>query len=94
MFIILDRRSHFILMKLADTIGTKMIHAKQSPPPSPPLSFHNSSPLPSPIPSRTEKHSATAKRSKFLRRLIYFRHMDFEFALWQMLYLFISPQKV
>ncbi|XP_023242907.1 protein unc-50 homolog A-like [Centruroides sculpturatus] len=71
-----------------------MIHAKQSPPPSPPLSFHNSSPLPSPIPSRTEKHSATAKRSKFLRRLIYFRHMDFEFALWQMLYLFISPQKV
>lgn len=71
-----------------------MIHAKQSPPPSPLPSSHNSSPLPSPIPSRTEKRSATAKRSKFLRRLVYFHHMDFEFALWQMLYLFISPQKV
>lgn len=28
------------------------------------------------------------------RRLVRFNQMDFEFALWQMLYLFISPQKV
>ncbi|XP_069613598.1 protein unc-50 homolog [Ranitomeya imitator] len=40
------------------------------------------------------RHTAGAKRYKYLRRLIHFRHMDFEFALWQMLYLFTSPQKV
>lgn len=45
-------------------------------------------------PTFFKERSAMAKRSKFLRRLIYFQHMDFEFALWQMLYLFISPQKV
>lgn len=72
-----------------------LMYTKQSPPPSPALfSQATSSPLPSPIPNWADRHSATAKRSKFLRRLIYFRHMDFEFALWQMLYLFISPQKV
>lgn len=38
--------------------------------------------------------SATSKSSKYLRRLIKFRQMDFEFALWQMLYLFVAPQKV
>lgn len=38
--------------------------------------------------------SATTKTSKFVRRLIKFRQMDFEFALWQMLYLFVAPQKV
>lgn len=38
--------------------------------------------------------SATMKTSKYLRRLIKFRQMDFEFALWQMLYLFVAPQKV
>ncbi|CAI9551907.1 unnamed protein product, partial [Staurois parvus] len=40
------------------------------------------------------RHTAGAKRYKYLRRLFHFRHMDFEFALWQMLYLFTSPQKV
>jgi hypothetical protein len=38
--------------------------------------------------------TAAAKRYKYLRRLIKFQQMDFEFALWQMLYLFIAPQKV
>ena len=38
--------------------------------------------------------SATSKTSKYLRKLIKFRQMDFEFALWQMLYLFVAPQKV
>jgi len=42
----------------------------------------------------TPSRSADAKRYKFLRRFIHFRHMDFEYALWQMLHLFISPQKV
>ena len=58
-----------------------------------PFATHSvgSSPLPQPVtPSRT----ADAKRYKFLRRFIYFHHMDFEYALWQMLHLFISPQKV
>ncbi|CAD6185867.1 unnamed protein product [Caenorhabditis auriculariae] len=35
-----------------------------------------------------------AKLSRFARRLIYVRQMDFEFALWQMLYLLIQPSKV
>merc|ERR1719228_1703708 len=38
--------------------------------------------------------SAAAKRYKYLRRIFHFRHMDFEFALWQMLYLFYKPQQV
>ncbi|XP_038613193.1 protein unc-50 homolog [Tachyglossus aculeatus] len=40
------------------------------------------------------RHTAGAKRSKYLRRLLRFRQMDFEFAAWQMLYLFTSPQRV
>ncbi|XP_028935521.1 protein unc-50 homolog isoform X3 [Ornithorhynchus anatinus] len=40
------------------------------------------------------RHTAGAKRSKYLRRLFRFRQMDFEFAAWQMLYLFTSPQRV
>lgn len=39
-------------------------------------------------------NSATTKTQKYLRRLIKFRQMDFEFALWQMLYLFVAPQRV
>lgn len=54
----------------------------------------SSSPLPSPVPAYRVGSTAVAKRSKFLRRLIYFKHMDFEFAMWQMLSLFVSPQKV
>lgn len=44
--------------------------------------------------SGTPSRTADEKRYKFLRRFIHFRHMDFEYALWQMLHLFISPQKV
>ncbi|XP_049610815.1 protein unc-50 homolog isoform X1 [Syngnathus scovelli] len=40
------------------------------------------------------RHTAGAKRYKYLRRLLHFRQMDFEFAAWQMLYLFTSPQRV
>ncbi|GIY32754.1 protein unc-50 homolog A [Caerostris darwini] len=54
----------------------------------------SSSPLPSPVPTYRCGSTAVAKRSKFLRRLFYFKHMDFEFALWQMFNLFVSPQKV
>ncbi|GFS82957.1 protein unc-50 homolog A [Nephila pilipes] len=54
----------------------------------------SNSPLPSPIPTYRGGSTAVAKRSKFLRRLFYFKHMDFEFALWQMFNLFVSPQKV
>ncbi|CAK8673363.1 unnamed protein product [Clavelina lepadiformis] len=38
--------------------------------------------------------SATNKTKKYLRRLFRFRQMDFEFAAWQMMHLFVSPQKV
>lgn len=38
--------------------------------------------------------SATSKTTKYLRRLVKFRQMDFEFALWQMWHLFVAPQKV
>ncbi|XP_047601000.1 protein unc-50 homolog [Lutra lutra] len=40
------------------------------------------------------RHTAGAKRYKYLRRVFRFRQMDFEFAAWQMLYLFTSPQRV
>jgi len=38
--------------------------------------------------------TADAKRYKYLRRILKFRQMDFEYAFWQMLYLLIAPQKV
>lgn len=47
-----------------------------------------------PRPATALCSSATTKTSKYLRRLIKFNLMDFEFALWQMLYLFVAPQKV
>ncbi|MEQ2190332.1 Protein unc-50 [Xenoophorus captivus] len=47
-----------------------------------------------PSPRDAARHTAGAKRYKYLRRLLYFRQMDFEFAIWQMLYLFTSPQRV
>ncbi|VDM12184.1 unnamed protein product [Wuchereria bancrofti] len=40
------------------------------------------------------KMTAIAKLNRYFRRLIRFRQMDFEFALWQMIYLLIKPQKV
>nr|CAD7438176.1 unnamed protein product [Timema bartmani] len=43
---------------------------------------------------RLDCMSAAAKRYKYLRRLIKFDQMDFEFAFWQMWYLFTAPQKV
>lgn len=41
-----------------------------------------------------DRYSAAAKRYKYLRRLLKFRQMDFEFAIWQVVHLFIAPQKV
>ncbi|KFD46541.1 hypothetical protein M513_12592 [Trichuris suis] len=38
--------------------------------------------------------TALAKCSRYFRRLIDYRQMDFEFALWQMLYLMVAPRKV
>lgn len=38
--------------------------------------------------------TAAAKLYKYLRKLFNFNQMDFEFASWQMMYLFINPQKV
>lgn len=72
--------------------------AKVSPPVSPTYST-TYSPL---ADSRREEDNkkndnrltANAKRQKFFRRLLKFRQMDFEYAFWQMIYLFVSPQKV
>lgn len=38
--------------------------------------------------------NAAAKRNRFLRRIFNYKQMDFQYASWQMLYLFIAPQKV
>lgn len=59
------------------------------------MSFSRStSTLPLPVNYRQDCISAATKRYKYLRRIIMFKQMDFEFALWQMFYLFIAPQKV
>jgi len=53
--------------------------------------------LPEPTPRNRncmERYTASAKRNKFLKRLIKLNHMDFQQAFWQMIYLFVSPQKV
>lgn len=51
-----------------------------------------------PSPSRNrncmERYSASAKRNKFLKRLFKLNHMDFQVACWQIINLFIAPQKV
>ena len=71
-----------------------------SPTMSPALSPQTSPPS-SPFFSKTDDHSrqeqrlsANAKRQKYLRRLLKFKQMDFEYAFWQMIYLFVAPQKV
>lgn len=38
--------------------------------------------------------TAAVKRYRYMRKLMNFQQMDFEFALWQMTFLFINPQKV
>lgn len=65
-----------------------------SPTPSVVSGYSSASPLPPPIGNRKDCLSATSKSYKYLRRLLKFNQMDFEFALWQMIYLFIAPQKV
>lgn len=54
--------------------------------------------LPEPVPNRHsmkyDSLSALQKSSRYLHRLFRVGHMDFEFAVWQMIYLFVSPKKV
>ncbi|KAK2188405.1 hypothetical protein NP493_133g03032 [Ridgeia piscesae] len=79
-------------------------YGKYSPPVSPPMSPMPSGLMTPPLtpaapqsPSTSrqqQRHTATAKRHKYLRRLIKFQQMDFEYAFWQMVYLFVAPQKV
>lgn len=54
----------------------------------------STSPLPAPANYQPTTASAAVKRYKYIRRLFKFNQMDFEFAAWQMVYLFVSPQKV
>lgn len=59
------------------------------------MSFSRStSPLPLPVNHRSDCISAATKRYKYLRRIMKFDQMDFQFAAWQMFYLFVAPQKV
>ncbi|CAH2095593.1 unnamed protein product [Euphydryas editha] len=68
---------------------------KYSTSPTPSPSFPRStSPLPAPANYQPTTASAAVKRYKYLRRLFKFNQMDFEFAAWQMVYLFVAPQKV
>lgn len=69
--------------------------------PEPLLSSANSmnisrsvSPLPIPSNYRTDSLAASSKVLRYLRRLVKFNQMDFQVALWQMWYLFVSPQKL
>lgn len=62
------------------------------------------SPLPEPVPGprgksrksiwKQETASAFKKCTKYMSRLFRVDHMDFEFAAWQMVYLFVAPKKV
>ena len=47
-----------------------------------------------PRPATSFCSSSSQKLNKYFKRLLKFRQMDFEFALWQALYLFVAPQKV
>ncbi|XP_022815849.1 protein unc-50 homolog [Spodoptera litura] len=69
---------------------------KYSTSPTPSLSNYprSTSPLPAPANYQPTTASAAVKRYKYIRRLFKFNQMDFEFAAWQMVYLFVSPQKV
>eukprot|EP00041_Stephanoeca_diplocostata_P003953 m.39584 g.39584 ORF g.39584 m.39584 type:complete len:256 (+) comp14735_c1_seq1:227-994(+) len=46
------------------------------------------------MPPATSRRQSSHRRFKFFKRLLNFRQMDFEFALWQMLYLLIAPTRV
>jgi len=54
--------------------------------------------LPQPATSPRSKNAfvdmSTSKRYKYLKRIFKWRHMDFEFALWQMVYLCCAPRRV
>lgn len=54
----------------------------------------STSPLPAPANYQPTTASAAVKRYKYIRRLFQFNQMDFEFAAWQMVYLFVAPQRV
>ncbi|XP_012235885.1 protein unc-50 homolog [Linepithema humile] len=59
-----------------------------------PVPTEFSSSLPMPIVYRHNCMGAATKCYKYLRKLLKFEQMDFEFALWQMIFLFVAPQKV
>ncbi|KAK2166518.1 hypothetical protein LSH36_38g03043 [Paralvinella palmiformis] len=73
-------------------------YTKVSPPasPQPSQTITLSAPSQNGTDSRKQqtRHTAAAKRQKYIRRIFRFHQMDFEYAFWQMLYLIIAPQKV
>ncbi|XP_015588239.1 protein unc-50 homolog [Cephus cinctus] len=59
-----------------------------------PMLLHSGTMLPTPVTYRRNCMGAATKCYKYLRKLLKFDQMDFEFASWQMIYLFTAPQKV
>ncbi|XP_032676062.1 protein unc-50 homolog [Odontomachus brunneus] len=59
-----------------------------------PIPTEFSSSLPMPVVYRHNCMGAATKCYKYLRKLLKFEQMDFEFALWQIIFLFVAPQKV
>ena len=49
--------------------------------------------LPRPVTSKTCM-TAAMKRWRYMRRLLHYQQMDFEFAFWQMVYLISNPRVV
>ncbi|XP_013395265.1 protein unc-50 homolog [Lingula anatina] len=75
-------------------------YTKTSPPPSPQpgeatlyMNMHTSHTSPT-MSQRCSDLALSAKKYRYFKRLFKFRQMDFEYAFWQMIYLFIAPQKV
>ncbi|XP_065839967.1 protein unc-50 homolog [Oscarella lobularis] len=42
----------------------------------------------------TRRRESSSRRFQYIKRIFKWRHMDFEFALWQMFYLCANPRKV
>ncbi|XP_070523913.1 protein unc-50 homolog isoform X1 [Cardiocondyla obscurior] len=73
-------------MKYSTSPSTSRCHS--------PVPTEFSSSLPMPIVYRHNCMGAATKCYKYLRKLLKFEQMDFEFAIWQIIFLLVAPQKV
>lgn len=82
-----SQRDAFSYRSVSPTVSPQM--SPQAVPQTPPFFTKSEDPA-----RRERRLSASVKRQKYLRRLMKFKQMDFEYAFWQMIYLFVAPQKV